>query len=302
MKSKQVRSHFQRSGSEKLLLAVFYILITLCMLLCLFPFLLMLTSSFMDEKEIVTEGYKLLPKTWSVNAYQFLLKNPRKLLNAYGITIFITVVGTAIGLIIMAMAGYVLNRKDFYYRNGLSFFIYFTTLFSAGLVPTYLLYVRYLGLKDSIFAIILPNLVSAWSVFLMRNFLKSIPDSLYESAMIDGANDFAIFWKVFMPLIIPSLATVGLFTALAYWNEWYNAMLYINDESLIPLQLYLQKMVNEANIQKLIMQGVAIDTTQLPNQSVKMAVAVLATGPVVLFYPFVQRYFVSGLTIGAVKE
>lgn len=302
MKKRQVRSHFQKSGSEKLLLAAFYILVTICMLLCLFPFLLMLTSSFMDEKEIVTEGYKLLPKTWSVNAYQFLLKNPRKLLNAYGITIFITVVGTAIGLIIMAMAGYVLNRKDFYYRNGLSFFIYFTTLFSAGLVPTYLLYVRYLGLKDSIFAIILPNLVSVWSVFLMRNFLKSIPDSLYESAMIDGANDFAIFWKVFMPLIIPSLATVGLFTALAYWNEWYNAMLYINDESLIPLQLYLQKMVNEANIQKLIMQGVAIDTTQLPNQSVKMAVAVLATGPVVLFYPFVQRYFVSGLTIGAVKE
>lgn len=301
MKQAHGRSHFRRSGGDKLLLAVFYALITACMLLCLFPFLLMLTSSFMDEKEIVTEGYKLLPKVWSNKAYAFLLANPHKLLNAYGVTIFITVVGTAIGLIIMSMAGYVLNRKDFYYRNGLSFFIYFTTLFSAGLVPTYLLYVRYLGLKDNILAILLPNLVSVWSIFLMRNFLKSIPDSLYESAMIDGANDFAIFWRVFMPLIIPSLATVGLFTALAYWNEWYNAMLYINDEALVPLQLYLQKMVNEANIQKLILQGVTIDTSQLPNQSVKMAVAVLATGPVVLFYPFVQRYFVSGLTIGAVK-
>lgn len=291
----------RETQSDKLMLTVFYIVIAACMLLCLFPFLLMITSSFMSEKEIVTEGYKLLPDTWSAEAYRFLLDNPKKLLNAYGVTIIITVVGTFFGLLTMSMAGYVLNRKDFEYRNGLSFFIYFTTLFSAGLVPTYLLYVRYLGLKDNILAIILPGLVSAWSVFLMRNFLKSIPDSLYESAMIDGAGDFKIYWKVFMPLAIPSLATVGLFTALAYWNEWYNAMLYINKESLIPLQLYLQKMVNEANIQKLILQGVSIDTSQLPNQSIKMAVAVLATGPVILFYPFVQKYFVSGLTVGAVK-
>lgn len=293
--------HIRSSPGDKALHAVFYVFIAACMLACMFPFLLMLTSSFMSEQEIVKEGYKLLPDSWSTEAYQFLLQNPTKLLTSYGVTIFITLVGTFFGLIVMSMAGYVLNRKDFRYRNGLSFFIYFTTLFSAGLVPTYLLYVRYLGLKDNILAIILPGLVSAWSIFLMRNFLRSIPDSIYESAMIDGAGDFRIYWQIFMPLAVPSLATVGLFTALAYWNEWYNAMLYINVDKLVPLQLYLQKMVNSANVQKLIAQGVMVDTTQLPNQSVKMAVAVLATGPVILFYPFVQKYFVSGLTVGAVK-
>jgi len=148
---------------------------------------------------------------------------------------------------------------------------------------------------------LLPTMISAWSIFLMRNFLKSIPDSLYESATLDGAGDFRIYWQIFMPLAIPSLATVGLFLALAYWNEWYNAMLYIESANKFPLQYFLQKMVNQTNIQTLIKQGVAIDTANLPTQSVKMATAVLATGPIILLYPFVQRYFVGGLTIGAVK-
>jgi len=237
----------------------------------------------------------------TTSAYEFLLNNPEKLINAYKITIFNTVVGTALGLFFMSMAGYVLNRKDFKYRNFFSFFIYFTTLFSGGLIPSYILMVKYLHLKNSILAMILPGIMNAWSIFLMRNFMKSIPDSLYESATIDGAGSFRIYWQIIMPLSIPSLATIGLFLALGFWNEWYNAMLYIESADKFPLQYFLQKMVNQTNVQTLINKGIVIDISELPTQSIKMATAVVATGPIILLYPFVQRYFISGLTIGAVK-
>lgn len=280
---------------------VCYLVLTIFALLCLFPFVLMVVSSFMNEKEIITEGFKLFPKELTTSAYTFLFNNPKKLINSYTVTILITVVGSVGGLIIMSMAGYVLSRSDFKYRNHISFFIYFTTLFSGGLVPTYILMVNYLELKDNILAMILPGIVSAWSIFLMRNFMKAIPDSLYESAAIDGAGDFRIYWQIFMPLSIPSIATIGLFLALGYWNEWYNAMLYIQSPSKFPLQYFLQKIVSQANVQLLIQQGATIDISNLPSESIKMATAVVAIGPIILLYPFVQRYFVSGLTMGAVK-
>ncbi len=270
-------------------------------LACLFPFVLMISSSFMNEQEIIREGYKLIPSEFSVMAYTMLLNNSSALSKAYGVTIFITIVGTALGLFMMSMAGFVLNRKDFKYRNFFSFMIYFTTLFAGGLIPSYILMVKYLHLKDSLFALILPGVVGAWSIFLMRNFMKAIPDSLYESATIDGAGDFMIYWKIFIPLAVPSLATIGLFSALGFWNEWYNGMLYIQTPDKYPLQYFLQRMINQTNVQALINQGVVIDASELPTQSIKMATAVLATGPIILLYPFVQRYFVSGLTIGAVK-
>ncbi len=281
--------------------ALFYLIITLFALLCLFPFILMIVSSFMNEKEILAEGFKLFPKEVTASAYEFLFRNPKKLMNAYSVTILITVAGTFLGLLFMSMAGYVLSRNDFKYRNAISFFIYFTTLFSGGLVPSYILMVNYLGLKDNILAMILPGAISAWSIFLMRNFMKAIPDSLYESAVIDGAGDFRIYRQIFMPLATPSLATIGLFLALGYWNEWYNAMLYINSQNKFPLQLFLQKIVTQANVQLLIQQGVVVNTSDLPSESIKMATAVTAIGPIILLYPFVQKYFISGLTIGAVK-
>jgi putative aldouronate transport system permease protein len=291
-----------REGVDNRILKIMsYCVVGLFTLPCLFPFLVMITSSFMSEREIVIEGYKLIPKTFTASAYQFLFSNPKKIIDAYKTTIFITIFGTAGGLFCMSMAGYVLNRKDFKYRNFFSFFIYFTTLFSGGLIPSYILMVRYLQLKDSLSALILPGIMSAWSIFLMRNFMKSIPDSLYESATIDGAGDFFIYWKIFIPLAIPSLATIGLFTALGYWNEWYNAMLYIQTQSKFPLQYFLQRTVNQTNVSALISQGITISAADLPTQSIKMAVAVVATGPIILLYPFVQRYFISGLTIGAVK-
>lgn len=296
------KSYAIHQGNDDIILKMIcYILVGLFALLCLFPFALMITSSFMTEKEIVAEGYKLFPKKMTTSAYEFLLNNPTRLINAYKITIFNTLVGTALGLFFMSMAGYVLNRKDFKYRNFFSFFIYFTTLFSGGLIPSYILMVRYLHLKDNVLAMILPGIMNAWSIFLMRNFMKSIPDSLYESATIDGAGSFRIYWQIIMPLSIPSLATIGLFLALGFWNEWYNAMLYIESADKFPLQYFLQKMVNQTNVQALISKGIVIDISELPTQSIKMATAVVATGPIILLYPFVQRYFISGLTIGAVK-
>lgn len=286
---------------EVLLQVICYISIALFALACLFPFALMISSSFMYEKEIVTEGYKLFPDRLTTSAYRFLLSNPKTLINAYKVTLINTISGSIVGLFFMSMAGYVLNRKDFKYRNFFAFFIYFTTLFSGGLIPSYILMVRYLGLKDNILAMILPALMSAWSIFLMRNFMKSIPDALYESATIDGAGSFRIYWQIFMPLAIPSLATIGLFLALGYWNGWYNAMLYIESAKKYPLQYFLQKMVHQTNVQALIDQGITIDISELPTQSIKMATAVVATGPIILLYPFIQRYFITGLTIGSVK-
>lgn len=300
-KSKRITSRKPIGNDEKIMKLVFYCLVAIFALICLFPFLLLISSSFMSEKEILTDGYKLIPSHISFSAYEFLGNNARNLLYAYRTTITIAIAGTVIGLLLMSMGGYVLCRSDFKYRNQISFFIYFTTLFSGGLIPTYILMVNGLGLKDNIWSLIIPGLMSPWSIFLMRNFMKSIPDSLYESAAIDGAGDFRIYWKIFMPLSKPSLATIGLFLTLGYWNEWYNAMLYIQSTNKYPLQYFLQKIVSQANVQLLIQQGLSINTGDLPSESIKMATAVAAIGPIILVYPFVQKYFVSGLTIGAVK-
>lgn len=294
-------SKVKEGFGNKLIKVISYIIISFFALICLFPFALMISSSFMNEQEIIQEGYKLFPREFSFKAYDMLFHNSASLTRAYLVTIFITVVGTTLGLLMMSMAGFVLNRKDFKYRNFFSFLIYFTTLFAGGLIPSYILMVKYLHLKDSLFAMILPGVVGAWSIFLMRNFMKAIPDALYESATIDGAGDFRIYWQIFIPLAVPSLATVGLFSALGFWNEWYHGMLYIQSPDKYPLQYFLQRMINQTNIQALINQGVVINSAELPTQSIKMATAVLATGPIILLYPFVQRYFVSGLTIGAVK-
>jgi putative aldouronate transport system permease protein len=296
-----VKSKKMIGKDEMILKFFFYLFIGIFAFICLFPFLLMITSSFMSEKEIVSEGYKLFPKDISLSAYRFLFSNSMNLLASYRITITVAVVGTFLGLFFMSMAGYVLCRTDFKYRNKISFFIYFTTLFSGGLIPTYILMVNGLGLKDNIWAMILPGLMSPWSIFLMRNFMKAIPASLYESAAIDGAGDFRIYWQIFIPLAKPSLATIGLFLTLGYWNEWYNAMLYIQTTLKFPLQYFLQRIVSQANVQLLIQQGITINTADLPSESIKMATAVVAIGPIILVYPFVQKYFVSGLTIGAVK-
>lgn len=229
------------------------------------------------------------------------LKNPVAILKAYGTTIGVTLVGTALAVLIATMTGYVLSRKDFPWRNKFSFFFFFTTLFSGGLVPWYMMCIRYLNFKNSYLGIILPLMFSVWNMIIAKSFMAGIPSAITESAKIDGANDMTIYVKLILPLSKPLIATLSLFAALAYWNDWYNSMLFITNEDMFMLQYYLQRVLGSAEAMRIVAEKSGIALPTVPLESMKMAMTVIATGPIVLLYPFVQRYFVKGLTIGAVK-
>lgn len=296
----------KKSKDIKLFNIISYTAITIVASLCLIPFFMVLIGSFTSEKEIIANGFSFFPKNFSIEAYKTALKEPIAILRAYGVTASLTVLGTAIGLFIVAMTGYVLQRKDFKWRNKVSFFFYFTTLFSGGLVPWYILMVKYLGLKDSYLALLLPPLLSVFNIIIMKSYMSGIPQALTESAKIDGAGDFTIFMKIILPLAKPALATIGMFIALGYWNDWYNSMLFINNENLYSLQYYLYKIVNNIEAYKTILAqaggGTSLGSTiNMPSESLKMALTIIVTGPIILVYPFIQKYFVSGVTIGAVK-
>jgi multiple sugar transport system permease protein/putative aldouronate transport system permease protein len=213
-----------------------------------------------------------------------------------------TVIGTFVGLSIIAMTGYALQRKDFDFRNAISFYVYFTSLFSAGLAPTYLLMTQTYHLKDNYLAVLLPSLMSPFLIILMKNFVKAIPHEITESGKIDGAGDFKIFYALILPMLKPALATIGLFLALGYWNEWYNTNLYLSARVPVKsLQYTLYEVVNKTAALKNTIAGQYVVLDNLPSESLKMATAVMATGPIVLVYPFVQKYFIGGITVGAVK-
>lgn len=280
---------------------IFTAIIVAFAIVCMIPFILVISSSFTSETSIIREGYKLWPKEFSLDSYKMLFSS-NTIGPAYGVTIFVTVVGTIISMLITSAAAYALSCKHFYNRGKIAFFIYFTMLFSGGLVPTYLWITKYLHLTDSIWALILPALVNPWNLLLLRNFFQGIPDSLSESARIDGANDIVILFKIILPISLPGLATIGLFYALAYWNEWYKALLYIRDSSKYPLQyLIMQIQRNIQYVQQNAAQGGAATEGIVPAYSTQMATAVVTIGPIILLYPFLQKYFVTGLTVGSVK-
>jgi putative aldouronate transport system permease protein len=280
-----------------------YLLITLISLVCLFPFLLVISASFTSNEAIVKDGFHLIPTVFSLEGYATVFRFPKQVLTAYGVTIFTTVVGTALGLFIITMTGYVLQRRDFKYRNGFAFFIYFTTLFGGGLVPWYIWLTKYLGLTDTYTVLIFPGLMTPFLIILMKNFIRSaVPDEVVESAKIDGANDFKIYYRIVLQLSMPGIATVGLFLALAYWNDWFTSSLFINTPAKYQLQYYLYNVVNAMSFISQMGAGTGVSLgTDLPTESTKMAMAIIVTGPILFLYPFVQRYFVKGLTIGAVK-
>ncbi len=280
------------------------ILISLFALVCVLPFYLIIIASFTSETYMIRNGYPLLPslKNATLEAYQLCLKNPGSIVRAYAVTGSATVIGTCLAVFMATMTGYVLSRKDFQWRNGFSFFFFFTTLFNGGLVPWYLLCVRYLHFKNSFLSLILPLMFSVWNMIIAKSFMAGIPQSISESAMIDGANDMRIFVSLILPLSKPLIATLGLFSALAYWNDWYNCMLFISNDSMFTLQYYLQRMLGSAEAMRTVAEKSGMPlTSAIPLESMQMAMTVIATGPIVLLYPFVQRYFVKGLTIGAVK-
>jgi putative aldouronate transport system permease protein len=279
-----------------------YIFIGIFSIICLIPFILMISTSFSTEMLVTKTGFAIIPKGFTTYAYSILFRDSRQLLGSYVVTIVMTVFGTVLGLFIISMTGYALQRKDFPFRNYISFYIYFTTLFSGGLVPYYLLVSKYLGLKDNYLAVFLPILMSPWLIILMKNFIKAIPFEITESGKIDGAGDITIFIKLILPMLKPALATIGLFLALGYWNEWYNSMLFLSAKvEFRPLQFHLYKIINEVASLKNSVAGTNIIVTSLPLETLKMATAVVATGPIIFLYPFVQKYFIAGITVGAVK-
>lgn len=286
---------------ENILFNIFAIIITSAFaLMCVLPMLYTLAGSFTKEQALY-RGLKLIPAEFSLDAYKMVLKEPGEMLNAYGITILVVCIGTAASLIITTMTAYVLYRKDFKYRNVFSFFFFFTTLFSGGLVPSYILITK-MGLKNTIAVLLLNNLFSVFNMIVTRSyFTGNIPSVLVESAKIDGADDFRIYWRIVMPAAKPILATIGLLVALAYWNEWYNAMLYITEKRLYPLQYYLYNIFNSAQLKSAMAEAGAGTAGQMPKEGYKLAMTIFTTGPIVLLYPFVQKYFVAGMTIGAVK-
>lgn len=296
-----------KTGNDVIALNIIaYTFTGLLALVCLIPFLMIIAGSFSSETEITANGFSLLPQAFSLEAYKTVFRDPIVVIRAYATTIGLTAVGTMIGLLIQTMTAYVLARKDFEWRNAFSFFFYFTTLFSGGLVPTYVLYTQTLKLRNSYFALLLPLVFSVYNLLVMKSYITSIPDSLVDAAKIDGCGEIRTLFQVVLPLIQPALATVGLFIALAYWNDWYNAMLYINDDKMYPLQYFLYQQVNNIEAYKKLIANNAISSSvvsslSLPTQTLKMALTIVVTGPIILAFPIVQKYFVQGITIGAVK-
>lgn len=291
----------KRTKSDYAVSFVSYIFIILFAIACLIPLLLVLSSSFTSQASLNINGYKLIPSELSIDAYSLLFKSGT-VGPAYGVTIFITVVGTVLSMLVTCACAYAISCKSMYYRSVIAFFIYFTMLFNGGLVPTYLWVTKYLHLSDSLWSLILPSLVNAWNLLLMRNFFNGIPDALSESAKIDGANDMLILFKIILPISLPGIATVGLFYALAYWNEWYKALLYIHTEWKYPLQyLIMQIQKNIQYVQQNAANAGVVTEGLVPAETTQMATAVVTIGPIILLYPFLQKYFVQGLTVGSVK-
>jgi putative aldouronate transport system permease protein len=274
--------------------------------LCIFPFLYVIIISLSNEQSLAENGYQLIPEQWSLEAYKYLWEMKAQVVRAYGVTILVTVLGTFISVTVIALYAYAISRKQFVFRKQFTFIAFFTMLFSGGMVPFYIVMTQFLDLKNSMWALILPMAVNAFYIIIMRTFfLRSVPEAILESARIDGAGEWRIFLTIVLPLSVPGIATIALFNTLAYWNDWFNALLFIDDPNLIPLQSLLMRIENNMDFIKqnamLSNQNSSI-LESIPQDSARMAMVVIATLPIALSYPFFQKYFVKGLTIGGVKD
>lgn len=291
-----------KSTSNRIFNFTGYTFISILSVLSVIPFIMIISSSVTAERSILRYGYSLIPREFSGQAYAKIFGFPDDVFKAYGITIYNTVTGTVLGLFLTAMTAYVLSRKHFAWRNKFSFFFYFTTLFSGGIVPWYILCVRFLHFKDMpLIAQVVPYLFSVFNIIIVKSFMQAIPDAITESAKIDGAGDFRIFIQLIFPLSKPVLASIALFIAIGYWNDWYLSFMFVQKSSYFSLQFYLYKILSAAEALNRIQSLSGNYVGEMPKENVKMAMAVIATGPIILLYPFLQKYFVKGLTIGAVK-
>ena len=287
---------------------IFNIIIALFALSCVLPFFFVVMISLTEEHSLAELGYRFWPKEFSTAAYSYIFAGQMssKIFKAFGVTVLVTVLGTVVNSTMTSLYAYVISRSNFPFRKFFTIFALITMLFTPGMVATYLIVSNMLFLKDTIWALILPRALGPFNILVMRTFfIKTVPDSIIESARMDGASELKIFMKIVLPLAVPGIATISLFAALGYWNDWFNALLYIQNDDLVPLQYLLMKiqsnldfLAKNAGMGAQIQGGLAA----LPSESARMAIVVVSTLPIALTYPFFQKYFVGGLTIGGVKE
>lgn len=282
-----------------------HILLVCLSIFALIPFLLVLAGSFTNEKELIIGGVRLLPKAFSIDGYRYILRQNSSLASSYMVTIFITIMGSTISLLVTAALAYVISIDQVRLRNHISLYVYFTILFSGGLIPWYILCVRYLHLKNNILVLILPMLINPFYLFLMKTYFRGVPSSLRESGIVDGAGELRILFRIMLPVSAPMLATVALFYMLAYWNDFYLALLFVDKKELVPLQYHLYRILSNLNFlaseTKVNGSGGNTGKVLLPSESVRLATTIVTIGPIVFVYPFIQKYFIKGITIGAIK-
>lgn len=292
-----------RAGkTANIILHIIFILMTV---MCLFPLLLVLSISFSSNSSIMEYGYSIIPKEFSLEAYEYILETPITIIRAYGITIFNTVAGTFLSTLVIALFAYPLSRNDFKFRKAFTYYLLVTMLFSGGTVSWYIVCSNVFHLSNTIWAMILPYLMNAWYVIIMRTFFRTnVPFSIIESGQLDGANEYIIFFKLVIPISLPGIATIALFQALAFWNDWWLPIMFIVKPELYNLQFLLQRMMQ--NIQQLnenarYMASAADELVNIPTEGARMALCIIAMGPILIAYPFFQKYFIQGLTVGSVK-
>ena len=307
MKKKKITNVSVRSFNPTVNV-IFNIVIAIFALSCILPFFFVIMISLTSETSLAEAGYRFWPKEFSTAAYSYIFagKMSGKIFQAFGVTVMVTVLGTIINSTMTSLYAYVISRSNFPFRRFFTVFALMTMLFTPGMVATYLIVTNMLFLKDTIWALILPTALGPFNILVMRTFfIKTVPDSIIESARIDGATEMRIFTKIVLPLAVPGIATISLFAALGYWNDCFNALLYIQKDSLVPLQYLLMKIQNNLDfLAKNSGMGAQIQggLAALPSESARMAIVVISTLPIALTYPFFQKYFVGGLSIGGVKE
>lgn len=300
---KKARTDALSTGAEIL----FNGIIALFSLVCIIPFLFVIIISLTDETTLAENGFTFFPEKMSLYAYEYVFKSSDALVSSFSVSVFVTAAGTLIALVITSMYAYVLFRKDYKYKKFFTFIIAFTMLFGGGLVPFYITMTQFLHLRNSLWALIIPSCLSAFHVIVLRTFFTTtVPESLIDSAMMDGSGEFRTFLQIVLPISLPGIATIGLFTSLGYWNEWFNALLFIDKKNLMPLQYLLIEIQNKVDFltqfSKQMNAGeISAVTSTLPRESMKMVLVVISVLPISCAYPLFQRYFIQGLTIGAVK-
>ncbi|MFD2615116.1 carbohydrate ABC transporter permease [Paenibacillus gansuensis] len=292
------------TGSDRLASLLINGFFTVVCLFIAMPFILLIIVSVTSENSLVQNGYQFIPDEFSLEAYRIVLSKPGSLLKGYGVTILITAAGTLISLLLTAMTAYPISRSDFRYNRPITFYIFFTILFNGGMIPFYILMTQYLHLKNTLAALIIPTVLSPFNILIMKGFLDKISKEIIESAKVDGSGEFRIFFRIILPLSTPALATLGLFISFGYWNEWFYALLFIDNDKYIPLQLLLVRILSQ--IEFLANSPMAEAASRLqyanfPTLSVRMAMAILAGGPMLVIFPFFQKYFVKGITVGSLK-